>query len=613
MESRILRLFIFLVLLLTNQLSAQNFVRITDVNHPLAQTNLLDYWTGVAWVDVDNDDDLDLFLTNRQPGTVPKKNRLYLNEGENFVQIDTGILVNDAGYWFGCSWGDYDNDGDLDAHVAGFPARLYRNEGGLQFTKITTGAIAHNDLSGIGTAWGDFNRDGYLDVFTVWPNWLPGPPWGNGPAAPHLMINNGPPDFTFTRLINTPITDPANETYLHPTLSDFDGDKDLDIFIGMGAGMPKPDLLYRNLLSETGNLGFEKMTAILPATDMVEGNQWSWVDVDNDGDLDGFLTNWAHVVNNINTPQENNLYVNENGVFQKVTSDVITMDADLSTSNTWGDYDNDGDLDCVVVTDSNYVLRYYQNDGLGHFQRINAGELGTTDLHQSGCSNGDFDQDGDLDLFVPGPGNHNAFFRNDLDNGNHWVTFKLEGTQSNRSGIGAKLFVKAAINGQDIWQLREASASNTFFGHNSLWQHFGLGDSEVVDSLKIEWPSGTVDHFAFLGVDEFYTLTEGEGIFPTKVEEVLLENGMLKVYPNPAKDQITVEISTKISTDFEIRLIDSLSGREVFRMLETPLETNDFRKEIAFNNSTGLVPGVYLVTLVVNGKNRAVQKIVIYD
>lgn len=607
MEARIIRLFFIFMLAISSSGNTQNFVRITDSNHPLSQTNLLDYWTGTAWVDVDNDDDLDLFLTNRQPGTTPKKNKLFLNEEGNFIQLDTGILVNDSGYWFGCSWGDYDNDGDLDAHVAGFPARLYRNDGNLHFTKITTGAIAQNALSGISTAWGDFNRDGYLDLFTVWPNWMPGPPWLNGPAAPVLMINNGPPDFTFSRLINTPITEPLNETYLHSTLSDFDDDGDLDIFIGMGAGTKKPDLLYRNLLSETGNLAFEKMMDVLIATDSVEGNQWSWIDLDNDGDLDGFLTNWANVVDNVQTPQINNLYFNQEGIFVKSTSDVIATDTDLSTSNTWGDYDNDGDLDCIVVTDSNYYLRYYQNDGLGNFERINAGQLGTTDLHQSGCSNGDFDQDGDLDLFIPGPGRHNAFFRNDLDNGNHWALFKLVGTQSNHSGIGAKLFVKANIGGQTLWQQREVSASNTFFGHNSLWQHFGLGDADLIDSLKIEWPSGTVDHYVFLGADEFYTLTEGEGVFPTNVDENSLVNRFLKVYPNPARDRITIEINTKISTDFEIRVIDSLTGREVLRMLEAPFESNDFRKELELKNTTG----VYLVALLIDGKFKAMSKVVI--
>ena len=564
METRITRLLFFFLLTIPFEISAQNFVRIIDAGNPLSQTGLLDYWTGAAWVDVDGDDDLDLFLTNRLPGVIPKKNSLYLNEAGSFIQLDTGILVNDLGYWFGCSWGDYDNDGDLDVHIAGFPSRLYRNEGSGHFVKITSGEIARLTLSGISTAWGDFNRDGYLDLLTVWPNWLQGSPSSGSPGKPHLMINNGPPDYTFTRLFNTSVTEPANDTYLHACLSDFDDDNDLDIFIGMGIGAGKPDLLYRNLLAEAGgSLSFEKMEDAPIATDLVEGNQWSWVDIDNDGDNDGFLTNWAHVVNGNQLPQKNNLYINEDGVFVKVTDDIIANDEDLSTSHSWGDYDNDGDLDCVVVTDSTHFLRYYQNDGTGHFERINAGELGTTDLHQSGCSNGDYDGDGDLDLFIPGPGENNAFFRNDLDNGHHWVMFKLNGTQSNRAGIGAKLFLKAVINGQAVWQRREVSASNTFFGHNSLWQHFGLANSASIDSLRVEWPSGMVDTYIFLGADDIYTLTEGEGISPTQTRGSRLSLKTFEVFPNPASGSCTVILDLEKNTNIELILTDSASGREV--------------------------------------------------
>lgn len=612
MEVRITRLLILVLLTITGQLFAQNFVRITDPDNPLSQTNLLDYWTGAAWIDVDNDDDLDLFLTNRQPGTTQRKNQLYVNEDGGLVRIDTGILVNDLGYWFGCSWGDYDNDGDLDAHVAGFPAQLYRNDGNLQFTKVTTGTPAQDTPAGISTAWGDFNRDGYLDLFTVWPIWLPGPPWLGAPGAPYLLINDGPPNFSFTRLTGSPITELAPDTYLHTTLVDFDGDHDLDIFIGMGAGVPKPDLLYRNLLSETDSLHFEPMTEPLIATDQVEGNQWSWIDVDNDGDLDGFLTNWAHVVDDVTMPETNNLYINEGGGFTKVTTDVITTDANLSTTNTWGDYDNDGDLDCIVVTDSTFQLYYYKNDGSGNFERVAAGELGSTNLHQSGCSHGDFDKDGDLDLFVPGAGSNSAFFRNDLDNGNHWVTFKLLGTSSNRAAIGAKIFLKSTIDGGQVWQQREVSASNTFFGHNSLWQHFGLGDADVVDSLRIEWPSGAVDHYHFLGVDAFYTLTEGEGIFPTKIEASTFAGKTLHVFPNPAKERFTVEVTRRVSSSFELVLVDSLTGRIVERVPREPMSQDSILVEMTLDHGAGIVPCVYVVALVVDGKNRAVQKVVVY-
>ena len=609
MKAKTTQLVVLFYLIFSLEMSAQNFTRITDTNNPLSQTDLLDYWTGATWIDIDNDNDLDLFLTNRQPGTTPKKNRLYLNDGNNFIQLNTGILVNDLGYWFGASWGDYDNDGDVDVHVAGYPARLYRNEGDGQFTKITAGEIGLNTLAGISTAWGDFNNDGYLDLFTVWPNWMPGAPWTGAPAAPHLMINSGPPNFTFSRLLNTPVTDSGDDTYLHPSLSDFDDVGDLDIFIGMGAGLGKPDLLFRNLLTESGNLAFEKMDDILIATDLVEGNQWTWVDIDNDGDNDAFLTNWAHVVDGVQMPQKNNLYINENGTFTKITNDIISTDEDLSTSHTWGDYDNDGDLDCIVVTDSTYLLRYYQNDGAGHFVHLNAGELSATNFHQSGCSNGDFDGDGDLDLFIPGPGSHNAFFRNDLENENHWIRFKLNGTQSNRSGIGAKLFVKSIINGNAIWQRREVSASNTFFGHNSIWQHFGLGDAELLDSLQVTWPSGIVDQYTLLEVDTIFSLTEGETTSPTSVYGQEEEMNVARIFPNPSGCRFMLEISIESNSRFEIMVVHSATGKVVYRSPERSSINGMLRKEIYLRKK--VASGLHIVMLNINGISKVAGKVMV--
>ena len=601
---------LLLFYLFTQGLLAQNFVRVTDPANPLSETNLLDYWTGATWVDIDNDDDLDLFLTNRQPGIVPKTNKLYLNVSNTFMPIDTGALVTDAGYWFGCSWGDYDNDGDLDVHVAGLPSRLYRNEGTGYFVEITSGTIASSTHAGIGTAWGDFNRDGYLDLLTIWPNWLPGPPIAGAPGAPHLMINSGPPDYTFTRLQNTPITGPANDTYLHPTLADYDDDGDLDVFLGMGSGAPKPDLLYRNLLVEEGTLDFEKMEDDPLATSLVEGNQWSWQDIDNDGDLDGFLTNWATTsANNTTVPAHNSLYRNDCGSFVSITDGVIVTDEDMSSTSSWGDYDNDGDLDCVVVTDSTHFLKYYENDGQGHFQVQNAGELGTLDFHQSGASNGDFDGDGDLDLFIPGPGPHQAFLRNDLDNGHHWVRFKLIGTESNHAAIGAKLFLKATINGQAVWQRRDISASSTFFGHNSLWPHFGLGDAGAIDSLRIEWPSGNVDHYEFMQVDEFYTLTEGDGVIPTAIQKIEGIVEEVQIYPNPNNGNFTLEFELAKTSAITIEVIDSTSGRIVWRKPEKTIMAGSVKESLQLKEI--LASGTYLIAIGQSADRQLIYEFII--
>lgn len=506
-------LLFFLYLLFFNcqpaELFSQHFIEVQDqVNvHP----KLDDYWTGASWIDVDNDDDLDLFLTNRIPGRSPRTNKLFLNQKGHFVEHKKGILIEDPGYWFGLSWGDYNNDGLTDVIVAGFPSALYKNLGDGLFKKVQEGIFEDPTLAGICVAWGDFNHDGQLDFILTRPEWIPGPPSSGEPGAPRLMINTGPPAYQFVEKKGTELDLAGKDTYMQPTLSDFDDDGDLDIFIAMGSGAPKQDLMYRNMIKETGQLDFKRIQGITISDDPIEGNQWSFEDLDNDGDLDAYVTNWANMVDNQPKARPNNLYIKKGADYKKIKSGPIVNDLELSTSAAWGDYDNDGDLDVVVVTDSTFSLKYYQNDGKGNFKAMDAGQISGTVKHQSSCSAGDYDGDGDLDLFIPGPGENSSFFKNELNNKNHWVSLKLVGTKSNRSAIGAKVWLTAELSGTTVTQRREVSGASTYFGTNSPWVHFGLGDATTIQQLKVEWPSGRKEWFKDIAVDQLQELKEGKG------------------------------------------------------------------------------------------------------
>ncbi|GAB5398472.1 MAG: hypothetical protein Aureis2KO_00570 [Aureisphaera sp.] len=566
---------------------AQNFVQVNG--QPISITNLDDYWTGAAWIDVDNDDDLDLFLTNRVTGTTPRKNKLYLNEAGNFTEITTGTLVNELGFWFGNTWGDYNNDGLMDVFVAGYPGRLFTNMGNGTFEKVTVGEVADPQLAGISAAFGDFNNDGNLDLIQVRPNWLAGPPSTGDPGSPWIMINEGPPNYTFNRLLGTEVNDPTDGTYLHPTLSDFDSDGDLDIFIGMGSGMPMQDLMYRNRFSETGTLDFERITGITLSDDLVEGNQWSFIDIDNDQDLDAYLTNWATTDSQGNTiPKENSLYRNNSGSYIEDTIDIIAADPSLTSTVSWGDYDNDGDLDAITVCDAGHTLDYYQNDGNGNFTKIMAGELGTTDKNQSGCSNGDYDNDGDLDLFIPGPGADNSFFRNDLSNGNNWVKFELLGTVSNKAGIGSKVWITSS----GTTQMREVSTSSTFFGMNSLIQHFGLGLATSLDQILVQWPTGLTELFDGFGINDTHVLEEGQGIL--SVTQFDPESTIL-ISPNPVDSDLLLTFTEEINHPLHISLYN-LNGEKVLNFTMEGLE-NQKTRVIPEEKLGPLAIGVYMFTI----------------
>ena len=128
----------------------------------------------------------------------------------------------------------------------------------------------------------------------------------------------------------------------------------------------------------------------------------------------------------------------------------------------------------------------------------------------SGAAWADHDRDGDLDLFVARTNfGRNALYRNDVGSVNNWVSIKCVGASSNRSGIGAKVRIKATINGNQIWQLRQISSQSGFMGQDEMRAHFGLGDALMIDSLIIEWPGGGTDIRTNITSRQFLTIREG--------------------------------------------------------------------------------------------------------
>lgn len=539
----------WLILLLTvaHTCFAQNFVRVTDPNNPVATEPGGAGYMGCGWADYDGDGDEDL-LSN--------PNRLYRNDGGGNFSIVQNAFLSASGLGTGCSWADVDNDGDLDVCIAGNPSTLYRNHNGV-FAPDSSGDMRRAASNrGWSPAFADYNNDGFVDLVITHPANFAGAPQPN-----HLFLNSGPPDYGFVRDTTTDVT-----VGLHPytvgTWSDFDWDGDYDYFIGAGpaGSQPGPDYLYRNMLTESGSADLVRMeTGPLAETDR-DGQVYNWIDYDNDGDLDGYITNWGGSLPGGGL--ENELYRNDNGTFTRVTEGEIVTDRDVSLGNLWADFDNDGDLDCFVTND-NQPARFYANNGDGSFtSQTNAATV--TGNHR-GAAAADYDNDGDLDLFVNGVSAAKKLFQNDLANGNHWVKLRCEGVQSNRAAIGTKVRVKAAIHGNGVWQLREISAQNSFSSHNSLLVHVGLGDAAVIDSLIVNWPAGGTQVFTNLAVDQQYFITEGEQSAADGERPAVAVNfGLEQNFPNPFNGVTTIRFAVPNGEAAALRVFDSL-GREVAR------------------------------------------------
>jgi len=448
-------------------------------------------WAGCAWGDYDNDGFLDLFITDtaRADTSLLQRNALYHNnQNGTFSRVTTGAIVSEAGDWRACAWADYDNDGHLDLIVSndagsGFPDQtvLYRNKGDGTFTKMPTSIRGPKVAGGAaeGCAWADYDNDGFVDLYIA------------RYATDWLLHNNG--DGTLTRITNNVgIPSDTQDTYA-AMWGDYDNDGWPDLCVGN-----QPILLYHN----NGNATFTK---ILTGSLVTEGaGGCIWVDYDNDGSLDAFTSDG----------QGSALYHNNgDGTFTKKTSlEVGSIAGGVVdwVGTTWGDYDNDGFVDLFLTTPNN-VNSLYHSNGDGTFTRVLSGSLVNDFGNSYGCSWGDYDNDGFLDLVVI-RGAHtqstNLLYHNNGNN-NRWIKFRLVGTVSNRSAIGAKVRVKAVIGGLTYWQMREISAGgDSDLAGGLLEAHFGLGDATHIDLVRIEWPSGIVQTMTNVPPRQFLTVVE---------------------------------------------------------------------------------------------------------
>lgn len=475
----------------TAQSQPPDFTRITEG----IQVNECATSTGVSWIDYDNDNYPDLYVTNNVY-PAGQQNYLYHNDaGVSFTKITDQIITQASDYSRTSTWGDYDNDGLPDAFVANWPGQinyLYHNDGGGTFSRITSGVIVSEVKWSTSAAWADYDNDGDLDIIV------------SNYGANSLFRNDS---GVFTKITSGEIVTDNFDTY-GVSWADYDNDNDQDLFVAVpNASNPNN---YNRLFKNLGNGTFERVLAGNVVTDIGTSYGGSWGDYDNDGDPDLFVTNVSYY-----DAGNNFLYSNNgDGTFTKVTDGAIVSDGGYSFGSFWGDLDNDGDLDLFVANYSwNGESRdyLYENIGNGEFVKITDGSIVNDTGSSYGAACADYDRDGDLDIFVvrqcDGGDLYNAMYENN-GNDNGWLNIKCGGRQSNRSGIGAKVRAKALIGGESVWQMREISSQTGYCGQNDLVVHFGFGDATIIDTLKIEWPSGVVQHYHDVAINQFMTITE---------------------------------------------------------------------------------------------------------
>jgi hypothetical protein len=442
--------------------------------------------TGVAWIDFDNDGWVDLYC-RRNADSV-----LYRNNGASDPDNVTFSYFTQLGNGWG-TWGDFDNDGFADLLTWSLGIRLYKNNNGLTFTDVSSKLPAGLDtLTPVSRSarWGDFNGDGYIDLYM-----------GGYESAGFA----GYPDFILTNIEDlanlgqrkfqlTWQESPAYRNSRGVTACDFDVDNDLDIYVSNYR-------LQGNFLWRNNGTGI--FTDVAGTYNALGGNGHTigsaWGDIDNDGNFDLFVGNFAH------PGQPQSRFLRNLGSPDYHFNDLGTCGVQWQesyASPTLGDFDNDGDLDLFFTTvyPANNA-RLYRNDGSCNFTDVTSQQnlSGLNVTYEAAWA--DYDNNGYLDLFSSG-----KLFKNGHSSINHWLKVKLNGNNNfgvNLSAIGTQVRIDT---GTQIIS-RQVEAGTGEGNQNDLTLHFGLGKLSTLLSLEIRWPDGTIQNYGPTAVDQIIEVT----------------------------------------------------------------------------------------------------------
>lgn len=520
--------------------------------------------------DFNRDGWMDLYVTNSRKG---EPNYLYRNNGDGTftdVAATTGVadLNNEEGTSMDCIWGDYNNDGWIDLYVVRWGRdRLFQNRAGKSFTDVTA-SLFHDAEDQSGTAWAngnaaiffDFNLDGRLDLYVG--NYFDAVDLWHLKST-RIMHNNfetarnGGRNFLYRQEADGSFTEVAESLGLDDpgwTLAvgagDLNNDGWVDLYCADDFG---PDQLFLNRKDGT----FQNISETAIGFDSKKGMNVDMGDFNQDGWLDLYVAN----ITTAEYLQEGNMLWHNNGpnrggipTFTDVSLETGTYNGGWGWGAKFFDFDHDTDLDIIAVNGfisagkgsywfalaswtvtgqdsadaanwppignrsfSGYEpTRFWRNDGLYAFSE-RAAELG---VDSKGDGRGvvcfDYDNDGDLDIYIANQDQRPVLYQNHPANSNHWIMLDLNAdpaTGVNADAIGTRL----TLVSQSGRQIREREGGNSYCGQSDPRIHFGLGADEVVQLLEIRWPDGGLQYLENLPPDQIIRIQQDPGEYARRV------------------------------------------------------------------------------------------------
>jgi hypothetical protein len=443
--------------------------------------------------------------------------------------------LGDHGNGMGVAVGDIDNDGYVDVYISNDgPDALYRNNGNGSFTNITKESGINNPDWGISVIFLDYNLDNYLDVFVTnyvdfdtavvctdrvgnqdycGPQGFPG-------YSDRLFRNNG--DCSFTDVSVRSGIASQSSAGLGVISADFNDDDYPDIYVSNDR---KFNHLWINQKDGTFKDQALMMGTAINGLGMAEASMGiSLGDVDNDNDLDMFVTHFGG--------ETNTFFRNAGQIgFQDDTTPVSLAVVSLPYTGFgtgFFDYDHDGDLDLAIVNGrvirgpvltKTKPVRYwdhyaepnllFKNDGSGKFIDVStqAKEFTERVENSRGLVFGDIDNDGDIDLLVTNEGGRARLYQNNIKKKGNWITISAIDTSINRDMYGTKI----TIVSNDHRYLRLINTGHSFCSSHDPRAHFGLGNITSINKILVIWPGGDNEVFKNVNVNQFLILKKGTG------------------------------------------------------------------------------------------------------